>query len=94
MCNYNRNSRSVAKDKEATSTLYLLPETITPERYKLRLRIDVNKRKVYGHSLVHIYIHNKTSVIELNSVGLTINGAFFKSNNIRGKLVFLNLRIH
>lgn len=94
MCNYNGNARSgkVNIPNPTNTTFYTLPENILPIRYRLRLRIDQTKRRVYGYALINIFIENKTSLIEMNSLGLNINGATFKTKNIRGKFktLFLN----
>lgn len=82
LCNYNG-----AKSHKA-GEFYQLPSRISPKRYRLRLRLDARRQKLYGHSLISIYLHNQTNIIELNSVKLTINGASFRTRNIRGKCRF------
>ena len=79
LCTYN------GAKTHKTGEFYHLPNTITPNRYRLRFRMDLHRQKLYGHSMISIYIHNQTNIIELNSVKLIVNGASFRTKNIRGK---------
>ena len=78
-------------DYQNTTQIYQLSSKVIPKRYRIRFRIDKNYPKLYGHETISIYIHNQTNIIELNSVNLTINGAYFRTNNVRGmyiKIIF------
>ncbi|KAI2805079.1 hypothetical protein BLOT_004069 [Blomia tropicalis] len=70
-------------DYQNTTQIYQLSSKVIPKRYRIRFRIDKNYPKLYGHETISIYIHNQTNIIELNSVNLTINGAYFRTNNVR-----------
>lgn len=84
LCNYSGSKSHKAGE------FYRLPETVTPSRYRLRFRMDTQRQKLFGHSLISIIIHNRTNVIELNSVKLNINGASFRTGNVRGKFFIKN----
>ena len=64
---------------------YKLPSLVTPNKYRLRFRINSRREKLFGHSMITVHIHNQTNMIELNAVKLVVNGAFFQTKNIRGK---------
>ena len=80
-CNYNGvNIKS--------GDYYRLPDNVEPKKYRLRMRIDNRAGKLFGHSMIGLFIHNNTNVIEFNSVNLNIHAVSFKTRTVTGKFEF------
>jgi len=71
-------------NKSENNTFFRLPKTVKPIRYKIRFRADNRKLIFYGNEIILVMINNKTDMIELNSVDLVIESAFFRTGKIKG----------
>ncbi|CAG2100246.1 unnamed protein product [Medioppia subpectinata] len=80
---YEKTVSICDRNKWPNNTIYRLPKTVTPIKYKLRFRSDPNRYKFYGSETILVMINNRTDIIELNSVDLYIDSASFKTRRLR-----------
>ena len=93
----NRYEKTVSicdRNRSPNSTFYRLPKTVTPIKYRLKFRAELNRYKFYGSEQIQVMINNRTDIIELNSVGLNIDNAWFMTKRIRGKINKIILSVY
>lgn len=68
------------------SNVYRLSDALTPHYYDLNIHSDIDVYQFNGTLTIDFYANRATSVIEMHSVGLTINGkASVKSNALESQ---------
>ena len=83
---YDRTPAMCDRNRAPNNTFYRLPKTVTPLKYRLKFRTDVNPYKFHAAEQIQVLINNRTDIIELNSVDLRIESVWFKTRRLRGML--------
>lgn len=84
---YEKSVPICDRNRPPNNTVYRLPKTVTPIKYRIRFRSDLNTYKFYGTEIIQVVVNNRTDIIELNAVDLQIDNVWFQTRRLRGETI-------